>query len=189
MTRLILLFATLALVSCVARKDATLPASEPIGEVITVVEGDFNGDGVDDDATLYYVEAELDTLGRVVTPESYVVAFAADSITRKVSTRRVDELVAIDDVDADGRDEIALYSTYSEGSSWGDLTVYALKGEEWGRIVTTSLNLDLVTKIDSTLGSLSLIRPDSVDNEHVILRRPVIVDGTLVEVVEERLAI
>ena len=117
------------------------------------------------------------------------MAFAADSITRKVSTRRVDELVAIDDVDADGRDEIALYSTYSEGSSWGDLTVYALKGEEWGRIVTTSLNLDLVTKIDSTLGSLSLIRPDSVDNEHVILRRPVIVDGTLVEVVEERLAI
>ena len=189
MIRLILLFATLALVSCVARKDATLPAPEPIGEVLTVVEGDFNGDGVDDDATLYYVEAELDTLGRVVTPESYVVAFAADSITRKVSTRRVDELVAIDDVDADGRDEIALYSTYSEGSSWGDLTVYALKGEEWGRIVTTSLNIDLVTKIDSTLGSLSLIRPDSVDNEHVILRRPVIVDGTLVEVVEERLAI
>lgn len=164
-------------------------ATEPIREPLESTTGDFNGDGQIEDATLYHIPAERDSLGQIVVDENFIVTFSADSIAHKSSTHRISHITTISDIDHDGKDELGLYHPYSKHTSWGDFSVYSLRGGAWQKIASTTLNIDLIEDRDSTFCTGRIIVADTTSHEHIVINRHVVHDGTHIEVVSERVGI
>lgn len=143
------------------------------------INGDFDGDGESECATLYHIPEEVimadSTTVAEVIEESYIIAFDDTQISPKVSTNRLSHLTHLGDINNDGKDE---YGIYSDGeSSWGHFSAYCNREAEWQNIASTTLNIKLLERIGEVVDFENLITADAEEPGNAIIRHITILDG------------
>ena len=188
----------LLLTACVS---PSAPQSEDSSEANTMglpanatalqsIDGDFDGDGTKERATLYHVPdqqtSESDSVSTKSEDERYIVAFDNDEIPLLVSKQRLSHMTLIGDINGDGRDEYGAFSR-KNNSSWGSYSAYCNRGEEWQKIASTTLNIDLLERIDSDIDISRLITADTTQSGYIQVQRIVIIDGTKAQISTEKI--
>ena len=163
----------------------------PQVEALQSIDGDFDGDGKMDRATLYHIPKQT-IMGDSITlnkeiEESYIVAFDNESISPQKSSRRLSHLTLLGDVDLDGKDEYGVYThSANNDSSWGDYSAYSMQDSIWRSIASTTLNINLLESLGNEVDFNNLIAPDSTHRGRVIVQHFTILDGQSCEISEER---
>lgn len=160
---------------------------------LQTIDGDFDGDGTKEQATLYHVPEQY-TLDNDSTPvkseeERYIVAFNNKDIAPKISEQPLSHLTLIGDINGDGRDEYGLFTHNTNNSSWGNYSAYCNRDSEWQNIATTTLNINLLERIESDIEIEKLITADSTENGYAQIQHVVIIDGTKAQISSEKVAL
>lgn len=154
------------------------------------IDGDFDGDGTKERATLYHVpeqqSSDSDSIGTKCEDERYIVAFDNNEIPPYISKQRLSHMTLIGDINGDGRDEYGAFSR-KDNSSWGSYSAYCNRGEEWQKIASTTLNIDLLERIDSDIDISKLITADTTQRGYIQVQRIVIIDGAKAQISTEKI--
>lgn len=195
LTPILLLLAACSPLTTTKSDSTTESEANDIGpqmEALQSINGDFDGDGEMDCATLYHIPKQTisddsTTLNKEIE-ESYIVAFDNESISPKRSSRRLSHLTLLGDVDLDGKDEYGVYthSANNNDSSWGDYSAYSMQDSTWRSIASTTLNVSLLESLGNEIDFNNLIIADSIHQGRVIVQHFTILDGQSCEISEER---
>lgn len=157
---------------------------------LQTIDGDFDGDGAEEQATLYHVPEQYtknsDSTLVKSEDERYIVAFNDKDISPKISEQRLSHLTLIGDINADGRDEYGLFTYGTNNSSWGNYSAYCNRDSEWQKIASTTLNINLLERIESNVEIEKLITADSVKNGYALIQHVVIIDGIKAQISSEK---
>lgn len=195
-TLLPLLFIACATPSTPEKESAELGCATALpadAVALQTIDGDFDGDGIQERATLYHVPKQH-TIASDVTPvnsedDRYIVAFDDKDITPKISEQRLSHLTLIGDINADGRDEYGLFTHSANNSSWGNYSAFCNRDSEWKNIATTTLNISLLERIESDVEIEKLITADPTENGYALIQHVVIIDGVKAQTSIEKVAL
>lgn len=151
------------------------------GEIVDVIEGDYDGDGTMERLMLCSYCDDRGDNGEVLEYEEslfYNVVISSNASHPVLSF----ELLAFaiineGDLDGDGADEFGFFNCGLHGT-WGEYCVYSLRGGKWRKVVSMSHSVawDEDTPLDRW------VRKDPNKRGHVIVRNISVEEGALKEI-------
>ena len=185
MTYRILSFIVALILSSCLQSPKTSEITEPTifdnAELLGSVKGNFKGENTNDTAEIFHIVERDSTMA--ISHERYILIINRNDSTLFESHNRLSHLTLEGDINNDGRDEVGVYIERS-GTSWGEYVTMCYS-DTWHNVTTTTLNLRFIEELGTQLKFDEIVSRDSLHNDQIIVRRPLILDANEIVIVEE----